>query len=795
MTKSSKNLNKSQSHFFKFQNKSYYQSSILFCLFVTILSCSSTRLDTTIEATDHAIDISEITQGDIDKLVDPNNLKSTSDEDLTLKLSQIEKGKEEYFQFISKFDGSNPSDTDLRIAKLILDIRKQTQIEKVSGLLIPTLTLINTSSTFTPYRYWLSSLVEISNDTNISKQMGKCATEFQSSNTYFLKEHLITVCQHKLLNYVKNFKKFPTWQEVDLEKFLEKNFLLFYSGQNGVLFSALHKELSKEFQQIFVEKFLAASKEQFVPILAQTQKNLFSSEENHAYQKLIMFKNARIQQRKYFSQKLTQVYAKGGADELLPEYLPLMTKEIIDYAQLNSETLSPSYIIERLIVYADFLTRNNQHELARSTLTFLKTNFVIDESIMTDFHFNYMWSYITKSDFKSAIDYAVKNDLTLNYPTIDSKLQFWIARCYLNLGDKEKYVSYLETLSNVNILSFYGINALKELSENNRAAFTKVYNNVFMPNIAKLDLVIPLQEVYQDELKRVSAWAKLGMYPFLNMEYQYLSNKFKMELLSTFDDEKKQLALTQFHHAFAIAINNQKGFLSTFRLMSSAIQLGQIKVDYYFLNSLFPMPFQDLIASEKHDIDHILLYSLIRQESGFNPNARSQVGALGLMQLMPYTAKALDRSIASQSISDPKLNVGLGTKYLDKLLKKYNNNLIFTLAAYNAGDHKVNSWQKSYFKYDSFLHNIESIPYAETRNYVKLIIRNMFFYKLVRGDSINGTGFIPGLDPAIEETNKPDSKSKDSDNASTVSNVLKTNPSSTNKKIVKNHSSLLTIIQ
>ena len=141
--------------------------------------------------------------------------------------------------------------------------------------------------------------------------------------------------------------------------------------------------------------------------------------------------------------------------------------------------------------------------------------------------------------------------------------------------------------------------------------------------------------------------------------------------------------------------------------------------------------------AKENNIEPGLIYSLIREESFFRPNAVSPANAYGLMQLLVPTAQKtaipLAMKVQKQDLFNPQINLRLGIRHLRDLLDMNENKPFLVLAGYNAGQGRVNDWQNN-FGHLSEEEFIEMIPFTETRNYVKNILRNCFFYRFYYGN-------------------------------------------------------------
>lgn len=141
---------------------------------------------------------------------------------------------------------------------------------------------------------------------------------------------------------------------------------------------------------------------------------------------------------------------------------------------------------------------------------------------------------------------------------------------------------------------------------------------------------------------------------------------------------------------------------------------------------VYPIYYYDLIL--KYSNHPQLILSLTREESYFNPKSESSVGARGLMQLMPATAK--DFGVPENELFDPEINIRTGISYYNKLRNALNNKDILAIAAYNGGIGSLKKWQTN-LEYNDIDEFIEQIPYAETKNYVKKVFRSYWNYSRI----------------------------------------------------------------
>ena len=151
-------------------------------------------------------------------------------------------------------------------------------------------------------------------------------------------------------------------------------------------------------------------------------------------------------------------------------------------------------------------------------------------------------------------------------------------------------------------------------------------------------------------------------------------------------------------------------------------------------------------SSKSTSVPDELIWGIMRAESHYRQEAQSNVGALGLMQMMPFTGRKVAglmniNDFDPHLLLDPETNIKLGTRYLQRLLDKFPNSVPLVAASYNAGPHRVHAWVKNFgtLDMDEF---IEHIPFMETRNYTKRVVRNYQIYSLLYSGGAHSMKFL-----------------------------------------------------
>lgn len=146
---------------------------------------------------------------------------------------------------------------------------------------------------------------------------------------------------------------------------------------------------------------------------------------------------------------------------------------------------------------------------------------------------------------------------------------------------------------------------------------------------------------------------------------------------------------------------------------------------------IYPILYREEIeqAAAEAQLDPRLIAAVIRVETNYRPSAESGKGAVGIMQVMPLTAKSILQErrfegLTLQEMEQPEVNIRVGTAYLSTLLRMYNQDLVKALASYNAGPGNVNEWLENGV-WDGRLESADRIPFWETSRYVRMV---MYYY-------------------------------------------------------------------
>ena len=357
-----------------------------------------------------------------------------------------------------------------------------------------------------------------------------------------------------------------------------------------------------------------------------------------------------------------------------------------------------------LLLLADLATDDNRDQDARQALTALLKRFPTGRHATNARFRAGMISYI-RGDRKAAA--AQFDSLVARDSTSAEALaaEYWAGRSYVLLGDRTRSKARWRSIIAREPLSYYAVMAAKRLDT------TLVSSDRSPPNYGRIPAI-------DSALSRVVELKDVGM----DVEAGFENDRLFRDALA---NPTRMIATA---HALAGSDQASRSIALGRRALD---EIGHSPENYRLY---FPvMERETLISSSKENgLDPILVAALIRQESNFNPLATSPAGARGLMQVMPAVGKALAaaRGIGPWDpdlLYQPATNIKLGTAHLSGLVRKYSE-VAKVLAAYNAGESRVEKWSSKTGASDPEVFT-ERIPFVETRDYVRTVLRNRAYYQ------------------------------------------------------------------
>jgi soluble lytic murein transglycosylase len=320
------------------------------------------------------------------------------------------------------------------------------------------------------------------------------------------------------------------------------------------------------------------------------------------------------------------------------------------------------------------------------------------------------WERLAAGDPKSATGYFQK--LAADPKTSEQGL-FWLARAFEGAGDAEQAAEVRGRLLRDYPYGYYALVASRTAAEPP------------LPSIPPLDLAVELP--MPQGMERIKAFITFGLAAEARQELSRLKGKGGAGK-SRMDRSIARLYLELGDYAAAMRLFQKSGS------KGNADGGPSWSITH-------PVPFRDVVArhAAQSRLRQDLVYAVMRAESSFSPSVVSPAGAVGLMQLMPTTAKMMQPRSPLKNVTNqltiPDYNIFLGTRHLRDLLDQYKGDEVLAVAAYNAGAGNVNRWVKTIGTDDREAF-IEQIPFAETRAYVKKVLAGAAIYRGLYGKGL-----------------------------------------------------------
>ncbi len=401
------------------------------------------------------------------------------------------------------------------------------------------------------------------------------------------------------------------------------------------------------------------------------------------------------------------------------------------------------------------------------------------------------WVYYLKGHYQKAYDkwkWALKNRRRKLHRSVSKeKIKYWMAMSLKRLGNREaakdiflelsqdEYIDYYSIASVQRLKGMIGSRALASVQHNDAITLHENWlphftdgqvspghleqaevstvektNDVFHAEWEKLPYMREYvnlgkpTEIYatvsEPEFRRHIARAKdlalMGMKELAKWELYSIEGRTRNE------DYLKTLMFEYFRND----IYHRSAYIGTRHFAGDRTHLG-LHIGAALWQYVYPRAFESevLANARKYNVPAEFIWSIMKAETNFRPDAMSPVGARGLMQVMTHTgrkvAAMIGKKIEGPDLFEPPVSVEIGARYLQRNLKKFKGKIPLAAAAYNGGPHRVHKWlyQFGRLDMDEF---IEHIPFSETRKYVKKVTRYYTLYNLLYNKDANASSWL-----------------------------------------------------
>ncbi len=432
-------------------------------------------------------------------------------------------------------------------------------------------------------------------------------------------------------------------------------------------------------------------------------------------------------------------------------------------------SLSPRSKIGREALYqAAFLSYQFQDYdgAVRKFQKFVKVN--PRSGLAKDAQWHLAWLQYLRSDFKGAISRFeklsknLKNKKYRQSSSLRDRLYYWMGMSYVRLKQFDQARVSFESITAHNPYSYYSFAAQARLAnlpvpvaqkEKKRKLASAMLTTLESASVeeeekeSEEDLAEPREDEAESTADEVTVEDALEIAEFkdpavraridvaqklIDLELHELA---RWELFEVERHTRNQDYLRRLMSAYeVIGSYNRSASIAELSFARERETQG-LEAGRSLWTSMYPQAFRQEVVTQSQEfgVAPEWIWSIMRAESVYKPDVISAVGARGLMQLMPYTARNLKRLGGEKKSEDPDLlnpgvNIQLGAQYLARLQQKFKGHLPLVAAAYNAGPHRVEGWLVNFghLEADEF---IEHIPFLETRNYVKKVVRNHTLYR------------------------------------------------------------------